>query len=261
MKGGAVQGTILILDGAVTNRIMLKVQLSSAYYHVVQTDRLDGALSLAQRTRPDLIVTAMTLPDGDACALKRLLASDSMLADVPVIALTGQNDRSARLRALDAGIDDVLSHPVDDLLLQARIRSLIRARSSAEELRVDDGVAVGNVLGFGEAQAPFAPPAPAAAIALVTQSATTAALWRTRLQPVLRHRLTTHQMGDIHALMSSPVPDAVIVELASANKESGLRLLADLRARAATCHIAIIAVVGNDDAQLAADALDRGRMT
>ncbi|MFT5341994.1 MAG: two-component system cell cycle response regulator, partial [Paracoccaceae bacterium] len=32
-----MQGTILILDGVATNRIMLKVQLSSAYYHVVQT--------------------------------------------------------------------------------------------------------------------------------------------------------------------------------------------------------------------------------
>lgn len=258
VKGRAVQGTILILDGAVTNRIMLKVQLSSAYYHVVQTDRLDGALALAQRTRPDLIVTAMALPDGNACELKQILSSDAMLADVPVIALTGQNDRSGRLRALAAGIDDVLSHPVDDLLLQARIRSLIRARNSAEELRLNDGVTAGNVLGFGEAQARFAPPAPVAEIALLTQSATTAALWRARLQPVLRHRVTTHHMGHIHALMRDPVPDAVIVDLVGPEKESGLRLLADLRARAATCHVAIIAVVGKGDAQVAADALDWG---
>lgn len=258
VKGRAVQGTILILDGAATNRIMLKVQLSSAYYHVVQTERLDGVLALAQRTRPDLIVTAMTLPDGNAAALKRILSGDAMLADVPVIALAPQNDRSARLRALDSGIDDVLSHPVDDLLLQARIRSLIRARSSAEELRLHDGHSASNVLGFGEPQAGFAPSAPVAQVALLTQNAATAALWRVRLQPVLHHRLSTHQMHDIHALMSDPVPDAVVVELTGAAKESGLRLLADLRARAATCHIAIIAVVGNGDAQLAADALDRG---
>ncbi|MBI6630003.1 diguanylate cyclase [Pontibaca sp. S1109L] len=253
-----MQGTILIIDGAVTNRIMLKVQLSSAYYHVVQADRLDGALTLARRTRPDLIVTAMSLPDGNACTVKRLLASDPLLADVPVIALTGQNDRSARLKALEAGLDDVLSHPLDDLLLQARIRSLVRARKSAAELRVNDGMALGNRPGFGDAPAPFLPPAPEAAIALVTRSDTTATSWRVRLRPLLHHPLTIQRMGDVHAMMSSPAPDAIIIELTGANKESGLRLLTDLRARAATCHISIIAVIGDNDAQLAADALDRG---
>ena len=51
-------GTILIIDAVSTNRIMLKVQLSAAWYHVVQADRLQGLMPLVRRTRPDLIVTA-----------------------------------------------------------------------------------------------------------------------------------------------------------------------------------------------------------
>ena len=47
-------GTILVLDGAATNRIMLKVQLSAGYYKVVQSDRLDGAGDIIARCRPDL---------------------------------------------------------------------------------------------------------------------------------------------------------------------------------------------------------------
>ena len=62
-------GTILIIDAVSTNRIMLKVQLSAAWYHVVQADRLQGLMPLVRRTRPDLIVTAMALPDGSAAAL------------------------------------------------------------------------------------------------------------------------------------------------------------------------------------------------
>lgn len=253
-----MQGTILILDGAATNRIMLKVQLSSAYYHVVQSDRLEGVQALARRARPDLIVSAMSRPDGNVTMLKAMLAGDPALAAIPVIALAAQNDHGARLRALGAGIDDVLSHPVDDLLLQARIRSLMRARSSAAELGLPEAPsgALGTGPEFAEAQARFLP---VARIALLTQSATAAALWRARLRPHLpHHRLGTYPLRDAHRVMADPIPDAVIVELTGAAQDAGLRLLADLRARAATRQIAIIAVVGNGDAGLAADALDRG---
>ncbi|MFC3118004.1 PleD family two-component system response regulator [Jhaorihella thermophila] len=110
---------------------MLKVLLSSAWYHVVQADALAGLSAILRRVKPDLIVTAVNLPDGRA----QMLRSDPRLADVPIIAITAQNDHGARMAALAAGIDDVLCHPLDDTLLQARIRSLIRARTADQELR------------------------------------------------------------------------------------------------------------------------------
>ena len=284
MKGFCVQGTILIIDGVATNRIMLKVQLSAAYYHVVQAERLDGLAALVRRTRPDLIVTAMTLPDGNALAVRAILRGEDALAGIPVIAVTPQNDRAARLGALAGGIDDVLSQPLDDLILQARIRSLVRARNSAEELRLRDGNA--NAVGFAETMPGFdlaaagrAVPATATAtrtpgmpemavparkdtalaeVALLTQEAQTGTLWQARLKHLVPNPLSVHQMGDIHALMSDPVPDAIVVELAGPAGGPGLRLLADLRARSATRHCAIIAVVDASDPALAAEALDRG---
>ena len=57
-----VQGKILIVDGIATNRVMLKDQLSSAFYDVVQTDRIAALGSVVERVRPDLIITAMQLP-------------------------------------------------------------------------------------------------------------------------------------------------------------------------------------------------------
>ncbi len=66
----SVQGTILVLDGTSTNRIMLKVQLTAAWYHVVQGEKLDGLAGLLRRTRPDLVLTAQSLPDGTAAESK-----------------------------------------------------------------------------------------------------------------------------------------------------------------------------------------------
>ncbi len=248
-----MQGTILILDGVSTNRIMLKVQLSAAYYHVVQSDGLTGLLALVRRTRPDLIVTAMTLPDGDAAQVRALLQQDESLRGIPIIAVTSQNDRRAELAALAAGIDDVLSQPLDDLILQARIRSLVRARNSTEELRLRESAP--GALGFAEPMAGFLAPA---TVALLTRDAATGALWRARLKGLTQNRLQTHQMDDIHALMAEPVPDAIIVDLTGARAQSGLRLLADLRARSMTSRAALIAIAPAGSPHLAADALDRG---
>ncbi|MFK7754121.1 MAG: diguanylate cyclase [Sedimentitalea sp.] len=248
-----MQGTILILDGVATNRIMLKVQLSSAYYRVVQSDCVEGLVDTVRRTLPDLIITAMTLPDGDAIAVRDLLRAERALASIPVVAITEQNDKLGRLTALAAGLDDVLSHPLDDVILQARIRSLIRARDSADDLSVRDGTS--SALGFAEPVAAFAT---AARIALVTQDAATGAIWQSRLKSKMNHHLQTHRMTDIHGLMSAPVPDAIVVEVTGPAAPAGLRLLADLHARTATRHAAIIAVTGPGAAGISADALDRG---
>lgn len=249
-----MQGTILILDGVATNRIMLKVQLSSAYYHVVQAEGLAGLLALVQRTQPDLIVTAMTLPDGDATAIRQILAVDDLHSTTPIIAVTQQNDRGSMLRALASGIDDVLAHPLDDRILQARIRSLIRIRNGAEELHFRDDTS--HALGFSEPAAGFTAPAQ---VALVTREARTGTLWRADLKNHIPHHLRPYQMDDVGDLVSQTNPaDVIVIEVSGMPDDPGLRLLADLRARNTTRNAAIIAVPSEANPTVAADALDRG---
>ncbi len=249
-----MQGTILILDGVATNRIMLKVQLSAAYYHVVQADRLEGLPAIVARARPDLIVTAANLPDGTAEDLCRLRRHDETLAAVPLVVVTPQNDRAARLRALAAGADDVLGQPLDDLLLQARIRRLIRARNLTEELRAGDGVA--RVSGLAEPAAAYLAPA---RVALLTRERPTGALWRARLEPHFPHQLCCLGAGDMHRRLSAGfAPDAIVIAVKRSPGDPDLRLLADLRARGATRTAAIIAVSEDNDPAIAAEALDLG---
>lgn len=131
----SVQGTILVLDGVSTNRIMLKVQLTAAWYHVVQGDRLQGVDALLRRTQPDLVLVAQHLPDGTAADVKTLVMQEPAMRDVPVVAITPQNDKAARLQALSAGLDDVLTYPFRDTLLLARVRRFLRARADIQEIR------------------------------------------------------------------------------------------------------------------------------
>ncbi|TDE41025.1 diguanylate cyclase domain-containing protein [Antarcticimicrobium sediminis] len=263
-----MHGTILIADADATRRLMLELQLGAAWYRVVMATRLCDALALARRVRLDLILVAMTLPDGDAPGLRARLHSAPEVRQVPMIALTAQNDRAARLKALAAGIDDALCPPVDDRLLQARIRSLIRTGYSAEGLRLTAGVAgvaaADTLTGLSEPAAGFAHRATQAQIALLTTTGAMADRWRSALNRLApHHRIVCHRIGAAGSFPISPCPDAAVIELASDAPGDALPLLAGLRAGGSTRDMAVIAVPPagiprEDAARLAAAALDRG---
>lgn len=251
-----MQGTILIIDGVATNRIMLKVQLSAAYYRVVQAETVADIAKTALRCRPDLILSAMSLPDGDAVAVKQALAADDQLADIPMIAIDHDSDAARRLAALTAGIDDVLLQPLDDTMLQARIRSLLRASSTQEELNLQRGNTHGYALPLSSPH--ISAGLSGAQVALVTEQSATGVYWQAQLAPRVPYRLCNHQFNAVHPLMREPVPDAIVIELGRNTLAQGLRLLADLRARATTRKSVVIAVVHPADPAIAAEALDRG---
>jgi len=249
----SVQGTILVLDGVSTNRIMLKVQLTAAWYHVVQGEKLKGLTSLVRRTRPDLVLTAQTLPDGTAADVKKLITTQPDLVDVPVVAIAPQNDNEARLRALADGLDDVLTHPYKDALLLARIRSLLRVHADTQELQVDNG---GQSIGFAESATALITHPQTARVDILAQTARTGSAWQKALSDQSRHQISWHTRSNFNGVLSGSIPDAIVVELDAS--PYGLNVLADLRSRSATRHTVLIGVLKDNNASMASEILDRG---
>ena len=62
---------ILIVDAIATNRIVLKVKLAAAQYYVMQASSVAEAVRLAAETPPDLVISAVALPDGTAARRDR----------------------------------------------------------------------------------------------------------------------------------------------------------------------------------------------
>jgi CheY-like chemotaxis protein len=87
------------------------------------------ALEKALAVRPDLILTDIAVPGIDGIELCRRLRALEGTRTVPVLAITGYDDRQYPDRALEAGANRVLFKPCDSERLVDEARKLLHAAS------------------------------------------------------------------------------------------------------------------------------------
>ena len=118
--------TILIVDDEPLLRTALGDLLAvEGYDLVLASSGLEG-LKKAAELIPDLVLLDVKMPDIDGFEVCRRLRADPLLSDVPVIMVTSLADRDSRLQGFEAGADDFVSKPVDDIELLARVRTTTR---------------------------------------------------------------------------------------------------------------------------------------
>jgi two-component system, OmpR family, response regulator len=101
--------------------------------HGFEATGCDGAASLRAamaKSRPDLIVLDLNMPEEDGLSILRSLKQQT---GVPIIMLTGTAGAIDRIVGLELGADDYLAKPCELRELLARIRSVLR-RSAATPL-------------------------------------------------------------------------------------------------------------------------------
>lgn len=253
-----MQGTILIVDAIATNRIVLKVKLATAFYDVLQAGTMADALAQARQRAPDLILSALDLPDGGAGALCAALHANPQTDNVPVIAIAAHADNPARMAALKEGVQDVLRKPVDDTLLLGRVRSVIRAHNAAAEWQVRDDTTRALGLGLAETEEHFAP---RGHCIMVGPDAAHLQKWAAQLRPVLRARLTLAPTASVMRTAAQEAEADVFVLALPDDTTAALdqlRLIAELRAHAATRHAGVLVLQTSPDPTLGAQALDLG---
>lgn len=134
----STSATILIVDHHQTSRDILGRRLTQCGYRAVLSPTGAEALALIAARGFDLVVLNMTLPDMSGVQMLREIRLGRDTADLPVIALTAQNDRSTAVEALASGAEDHVAKPFDFDLLAARVaRALARARRLAELKRAN----------------------------------------------------------------------------------------------------------------------------
>lgn len=249
-------GKILIVDDVATNRIVLKVKLSGAKYETVQASTGQEALRMIAQESPDLLLLDVQLPDMNGIDICRALKSDPATASLPVIMITAFPDAETRLQALRAGADDFMVKPFDELVLLARLRALMRAHETDEELRQRES----TCLELGFADPPNLLEGLPARISLVADSRETALGWKTALGRFLpQDTLLVHDRDAALAAAAEPgSPDAYVIAADIGRPGEGLRLMSELRSRTGSRYAVICIAVREVARETTAVSLDLG---
>ena len=243
---------ILVVDDIEANVRLLQAKLEAEYYEVLCAADGPTALALATTQKPDIILLDVMMPGMDGFAVCRHLKDDTETRHIPVVLLTALDGRSDRVTGLESGADDILTKPIDDVMLFARVRSLTRLKAVIDELRQREasgrrmGVIAGvaSRLGGGGGR-----------ILVVDDNARQAE--RICAELSVEHRPVI-ESGPETALLAARGPVDLIIVNAAAKGFDGLRFAAQIRSDEATRAIPILAVADFDERPRLVKALEIG---
>src|SRR3954469_177398 len=126
----SAKNTVMVVDDQSTGRAILEQVVRSLDERVLVEGfaRPVDAVVWATRHGARLLLVDFMMPDMDGIELAGRLRSLPGYEHVPIVMITGQEDKQVRYAALDAGITDFLTKPVDGRECLARCRNLLTLR-------------------------------------------------------------------------------------------------------------------------------------
>ena len=127
---------VLVVDDDVAILRAVRRGLEAHGYRVDVLQSGAEVLTEFRRSRPDVILLDLLLPDADGVDLCRAIRAE---ANVPVIVLSAVGDDRRKVQALDEGADDYLVKPFSMAELEARIRAAVRRTTPSASERLSAG--------------------------------------------------------------------------------------------------------------------------
>jgi two-component system, cell cycle response regulator len=246
-----MSGRVLVVDDVEANVKLLEAKLSSEYFEVLSAYDGRTALQIAGAELPDVILLDVMMPRMDGFEACRQLKANPRTADIPVVMVTALSDVANRVRGLEAGADDFLTKPGNDIALFARVRSLVRLKRMMEELRVREGIC-GR---FGDRDAPAGEDAGPARILIVDDDEFAAAKMSETLLPIANSVACAASCAE--ALLLAVDTDLIIASLSIPGSDA-LRLVTQCRANEAFRQLPILLIAEDRDLPRLAKGLDLG---
>lgn len=126
---------VLVVDDVLPNLKLLEARLTAEYFDVLTAMSGPEALAVCAQEHCDIVLLDVMMPGMDGIEVCRRLKSDPATAHIPVVMVTALDQPADRVHGLEAGADDFLTKPVDEIALIARVRSLSRLKVVLDELR------------------------------------------------------------------------------------------------------------------------------
>ncbi|MGV8856033.1 MAG: PleD family two-component system response regulator [Devosia sp.] len=127
-------GAILIVDTDARHAERIKNYLTPEHDVDILTNPADAAFQVAG-AQYELALVSMSLTDFDPLRVCSQMRTLEHTRNLPIILIADDIDKPKVVRALDLGVNDYISRPVERYELAARVRTQIRRHRYAMELR------------------------------------------------------------------------------------------------------------------------------
>jgi len=112
---------VLVVDDNLANLKNIQLQLSNSY-QVLLAKSGAQALQIGVQRVPDIILLDVDMPEMDGFETLERLKENTILNRIPVIFLTANYDIATEVRALESGVVDFITKPVEKSILLNRLQ-------------------------------------------------------------------------------------------------------------------------------------------
>ncbi len=245
---------VLVVDDVAANARLLEARLAAEYFEVTTVTNGQAALDICGRGECDIVLLDVLMPGMDGFEVCRRLKHDPRTAHIPVVMITALDQASDRVAGLEAGADDFLTKPVNEIALITRVKSLVRLKVLTDELMMR--AATTSELGHNDALDPLAVSGDGGKVMVVEDSAATVDRVRRTLAP---HHTVEHEADPQEALfrIADGDYDLAIISLGLKHVDA-LRLCSHLRSLERTRLMPILVIVDPGDNVRLLRGLDLG---
>ena len=128
------EGRILIVDDTRANVDILVAALRDDYKLSVALSG-ESALQSIERSRPDLVLLDILMPGIDGFEVCRRLRAAPATRELPIMFLSSLEEAKDKAKGFELGGNDYVTKPFELLEVQARVRSLLKAKAYSDAVK------------------------------------------------------------------------------------------------------------------------------
>jgi two-component system, cell cycle response regulator len=246
---------VLVVDDILANVKLLEARLNAEYFEVLTARSGEEALALVRSSPVDVVLLDVMMPGMNGFEVCQQIKSAPATAQLPIIMVTALDQASDKVRGLEAGADDFLTKPVDDIALITRVKNLARLKALSDEMMLRMATSAdfkhlqsGEIAGLTETVA--------GRVLLVEDQPRVAQRMLSWLGP--RHALDVEtELQTAMLRLAEETYDLLLISLSLAQAD-GLRLCSQVRSLERTRHLPIIVLVESSEEARLLRALDMG---
>ena len=246
---------VLVVDDIPANVKLLEARLQAEYFEVLTAQCGQEALDICAAEHVDVVLLDVMMPGMDGFEACRRIKNDAKTQDLPVVMVTALDQTSDKLEGLEAGADDFLTKPVDDIALVTRVKNLARLKTLNDEMNLRASVSA--QFGYGSPTDVETAARDERGQILFVDNDDRAA---SRISDAVRRTYDVVFESDLSAALAvvgEKDLDLVVVSL-SLNEADGLRLCGQVRSLERGRHLPIVMLVDPGDEARLLRGLDMG---